>query len=151
MERIIIFVIGISLIAMGGLAGAMRLWSPSPEAWHQDPATASDPRQAGVRLTGPNAISLPISETDLAQIVHVHAATWSSSERMSDEGGFTTYLTRTGVFRFPDTFSFRVISIDDTTSQLEILARTRFGGYDWGLNRARVDRLVEEIEKTIRE
>jgi len=151
MERVLIFVGVVFLVCLVGLGLAMRLWAPSPDSWHEDPTTAPDPGQLGIRLSGENVLKFSVSKNALDAIIHKHAANWPSSERLLDDGGFTTYLTRTGVFRFPDTFSFRVTFIDDTTSQLEILARTRFGGYDWGLNRARVDRLVEEIEKTIRE
>lgn len=151
MERVMIFVGVLFLVCLVGLGLAMRLWAPASLDLHQDPAMAQDPGPQGVKLTGDTALQFSVSDKDLEEIVRSHAADWPSSERLSDDGGFTTYLTRTGVFQFPDTFSFRVTSIDETTSQLEILARSRFGSYDWGLNRARVDRLVEEIEQTIRE
>lgn len=52
------------------------------------------------------------------------------------------YVARTRILRFPDTVDVRYIELTRTQSTLALYSRSQIGRYDWGVNRARLDRWI---------
>ena len=57
----------------------------------------------------------------------------------ADEGR-VTFVSRTLFWGFPDFMTLEVVPSEDG-SLVRVFARQGFGGYDWGVNRARLERL----------
>lgn len=55
-----------------------------------------------------------------------------------------TFVVRSRAFGFPDAISVRALP-EGAGTTLAIWSRSRFGGYDWGVNRARVERWVAAL------
>ncbi len=59
-------------------------------------------------------------------------------------GLHASFVVRSRYWRFPDFVSVRVLPHEDGAS-LAIYARARFGGYDHGVNQARIDRWLAAL------
>lgn len=55
-----------------------------------------------------------------------------------------SFTIRSRVLRYPDDVSIKVVAVDGGVG-LAIYSRARLAGYDWGVNRARVDGLVAHL------
>lgn len=136
--------LAVALAAALALAGAaaVRLWPVSP-TWHEDPATVAPPRADNhwlLRDGDGNGPSLRIAQPPEAvarRLAEVAAAT-PGTRRIAGEGLWTTWLTRSRLMGFPDTTSV-LIRADGEGSEVLIYARSRLGGYDWGVSRARAE------------
>jgi uncharacterized protein (DUF1499 family) len=65
-----------------------------------------------------------------------------------DEGGLTVrYVQRTKIMRFPDTVVVRFIDLGDGRSTIALYSRSQLGEGDFGVNRARIERWLEKLEK----
>lgn len=65
---------------------------------------------------------------------------------VDETGFFMTSLTRSGVLGFPDYTSFVIEEGgDDDGIRLHIYARSRFGYSDFGVNQARVKRVLSQL------
>ncbi len=133
------------LLAVVGLA-YIRLAPSDPSVWHVDPLAVPSPGQAGARIRPPRA---PVfSETPADLMARLDAAILSDPRTTrlagSVEALHATYVVRSRIIGFPDYASVRVLP-DGEGATLAILARSRFGGYDWGTNRARIDRWLGKL------
>ncbi|MBT8410029.1 MAG: DUF1499 domain-containing protein, partial [Alphaproteobacteria bacterium] len=60
------------------------------------------------------------------------------------EDGHLTYLFKTKWIGFADFMSLKVSTAPEG-ARLEIVSQSRIGGYDYGVNRARVDDLLRRL------
>jgi hypothetical protein len=139
----------LSLLALAllvaGVAAYVRLAPSDPVRWHIDPADpALAPGEARF-LVRPDGGDIPGPVFDLppgallAEFDEVaRAEPRSRVIAGSVEEGRITYVTRSALWGFPDYTTVQAIS-DDGGARLLIYARSRFGGNDWGVNRARVE------------
>ncbi len=62
-----------------------------------------------------------------------------------DASGTVLYEQRTAIFGFPDDIAVAVKALDDARSTLAIDSRSRYGYYDFGVNRGRVERWLDAL------
>ncbi len=122
-------------------------FSPNdPEEWHLEPAEVDHPGRSGVRLIGRDAPRFP-GDPDLVLQTFADIAAEERNMRLLDgslDEGMMTFVKRTPVWGFPDLVT--VMAVDEgAETKLSIVARSRFGSYDWGKNAARLDRWLQEM------
>ena len=129
-------VFGVGVLAIVGLALAMRLVSSDPARWHSLPEGLSpgDGMAYAVRMTegGPERFAA------LDRIARGHARTQPLAGGVDD--GLVTYVTRSAFFGFPD---YTTMSLRD--GQIVLYARSRFGKSDLGVNAARLDGWLSQL------
>ena len=125
------------LIALGVIAVAGVLWvrvAPyDPNRWHVAPRAGVEKQTArSYRALRPiNAAPSVV----LGAILQAAAVTPGTRLMSGDvDSGLMTFQTRSAVLGFPD---YTTVSVQDGV--LSIYARARFAGYDWGVNRTRVE------------
>ncbi|KAA8492203.1 hypothetical protein FVE85_3641 [Porphyridium purpureum] len=110
-------------------------------------ADACDPPKDGT------APVFGVSAARLAEVVKAVMAEETNTVCKSDreEGGkrVSSYVCRTKLIGYPDLLMFEVIPVDDANATLAIYSRSVYGFGDWGVNKARVDRLVDLIGKRL--
>lgn len=70
----------------------------------------------------------------------VYSGRWEESDR---------YVVRSRLMRFPDTVAVRILGAGPGRSQLAIYSRSQIGYSDMGVNRARIARWLDEIERRV--
>lgn len=124
------------LAVVAGLAW-IRLAPSDPADWHVDPMVTADQDLAGGvrrRIDGDEAV--------LAMLDRIILAT-PRTELLAgsvDEGRLT-YVTRSQWMGFPD-----YTTVQQSDDSIEIFARLRFGQSDMGVNKARVDGWLDQLE-----
>ena len=63
------------------------------------------------------------------------------------EGRRLTYIQHSVLFRFPDVVTVEFIPLGPDQSSLAIYSRSRYGQYDFGQNRNRVETWLADLEK----
>lgn len=135
----------LGLLALGvvaGLAMWVRLAPSDPAIWHLDPATAERPGPRNTYLLRDGgdapALLLPGDPAAVAAAFDARALATPRTRRFAGSGLWVTYITRSALLGFPDFTSIRVTP-DGGGSMVTILARSRFGESDLGVNRRRVE------------
>ncbi|TMV06514.1 DUF1499 domain-containing protein [Ruegeria sediminis] len=128
MRRMNLFWLLVVLAVLG--LGYVRLAPSDPARWHVAPAGDADKDfQSGVLRvveTGPDGL-------ERFDAIAIHAPR-TRVLAGSVEDGMVTYVTRTKVMGFPD----YTTAVQDGGT-LRILARSRFGRSDLGVNKQRID------------
>jgi uncharacterized protein (DUF1499 family) len=151
----------LAFLAAFFIAGPERIWAlfGPPDLGPVDFETLK-------RRTSPNdALSCPpglcVAKSDVAPPVfavgapelHKAFAKVVASELLvtqvaSDESGFNArYVQRTKILRFPDTVNVRLIDLGDGRSTIALYSRSQLGESDFGVNRARIERWLEKLQK----
>jgi hypothetical protein len=60
------------------------------------------------------------------------------------------YVQRSLIFRFPDYVSVCLISHGEGRSSIALLSRSKYGYYDFGVNKKRVERLLKNLNKEVK-
>ena len=60
--------------------------------------------------------------------------------------GLITYVCRSKVFGFPDYISISVKKLDFNKSSISVFSRSRFGRYDFGKNKQRIQKWLTELK-----
>lgn len=131
------------------LAASLLVFRIAPidrDVWHVDPADFDDPERPGVRLIGldaPRYRSDP--ETVLSTFKEIALAEPRTRlfEGSIDEG-MLTFVSRSRVFGFPDLITVKAVD-EGVETKLSIAGRPRYGGSDWGVNAARLDRWLQDM------
>ncbi len=55
------------------------------------------------------------------------------------------YVVRSRWMRFPDTLTVQVITRPDGNS-IALYSRSQIGSYDWGMNRKRIEAILESLK-----
>jgi len=63
--------------------------------------------------------------------------------------GLITYVCRSKVFGFPDYVSISFEKLDNNKSSISIFSRSRFGKYDFGKNKQRIQKWLTELRKSL--
>jgi len=137
-----------------GLLGWVRLAPSPPETWHVDPLEAAGtgtPNEVFVLPEG-GARQAPVfdlSAPDLARRVDEMARARPRTSRLagSPETGLMTFVQRSRWIGFPDYVTIRVLPRGDDAAMLAIWSRSRFGHSDMGVNAARVERWLAELQR----
>ena len=140
-----------AIIASLGLLAYIRLAPSDPAVWHVSPVTAAEVGQGscldaiatqtnGARVA---CISPDSPETVLARLDQTALASPRTTRLagMPDTGRITTgritWITRTALMGYPN-YTTAEVSQTPLGSRLDIYARQRFGGSDFGVNAARL-------------
>jgi uncharacterized protein (DUF1499 family) len=59
-------------------------------------------------------------------------------------------IQRSAFFRFPDRVTVDVLPLDGASATLAIYSRSRYGRRDFGVNRARIDAWLAELERELK-
>ena len=133
------------------LALYVRLSPVDVRAFHVDPETAERPAGAGsyvLRAKDGDASPFQSSLTPGALAARLEAIILATprTERLSGklEDGFASYVTRSALWGFPD---IATVKIKETSagSEIILISRLRFGSYDLGVNRARVEAWLAQL------
>ena len=151
-----IVLVVILLLVAGGM-----LWvrlAPLPAGqWHADPLTATRSTPGGwiVRPEGGDATS-PLMQAEPALVLAALDRVAQSTPRTSVlagsvEEGRITYVTRSRLMGFPDLTTITVLAGADGGALPVLLARQRFGYEDMGVNRARVEDWLAQLDAAMAE
>ncbi len=135
-----------ALVLVAALVAAdayVRLAPSDPAVWHVDPLTEARPATPNfylLRVGDGDAppLFLPLPPDQAAARVQAVALATPRTQVLAGQGDWVTYVTRSKLWGFPDYTSVRILPVDGG-SEVAILARSRFGKGDMGVNRARVE------------
>ena len=128
------------------VAAFVRLAPADPARWHVDigtgllaePGPCADHITAGVGSARAVCLLPDGPDMVLARLEAIAAATPRTTRLTGDPAsGRITWVTRSAVWGFPDYTTAQTLATAQGT-QLEIFARLRFGGSDFGINAARL-------------
>ncbi len=74
-------------------------------------------------------------------------STWANS--FPDEVAQDRYGVRSRIFRFPDTVNVEVVARGANRSTLALYSRSQIGTWDFGVNRARLERWLQRIGERV--
>ena len=135
-----------ALIAALGLLAYIRLAPSDPAIWHLSPVTVASAGQGSCLdaiTTQPNgaraACLFPDTpESLLAKLDQIALATPRTTRLDgTPQTGRITWITRTALIGYPD-YTTAEATQTPTGSRLDLHARQRFGGADFGVNTARL-------------
>jgi len=101
----------------------------------------------------PNEFSpvYPVSAEDLYNAFnHVisHESRVEFTYTMPEEGQFLL-VKRSLILGFPDDIAVQFIALSENTSTLAIYGKSRYGFYDFGMNKRRITQWLEQLKKTV--
>lgn len=140
------------LLAFVLIAGLLWLrFSPNDvDAWHVDPGDADESQRAQVRLIGLDAPRFRADADDVMEKV-MEIGRAEPRTRVLDGGvdeGMVTFVVYSRI-GFRDYITLKAVSEAGGLTKLAIASRSRSPvGYDWGVNSARVDRWLQELQHT---
>ncbi len=141
----------LAAFAVFGLLAYIRLASSDPADWHVDPIAAPDPGAGGVLMKpGPDARTWPAEPRALLAAFDRIALAAPRTMRLagSPGTGHVTYIARSKWLGFPDYVSVRAVPAEGG-AQLAVYSRLRFGQGDMGVNAARLDRWLGELDQAL--
>jgi uncharacterized protein (DUF1499 family) len=110
-----------------------------------DALACPEGRCPGIRVDLVSPV-FPVPPERLRAIVMEVAANEPGAEVVgSAEGWQDQYVVRSRVMRFPDTVSVEIFGLGPDRSTLALYSRSQIGHYDFGVNRARIERWLERI------
>ena len=119
--------------------------------FHLDPETADRPKPRGQFLVREGGDAEPVT-VDLpraalaAQLDAVILATPRTTRLAGNlEEGYASYVTRSGLWGFPDVASVKIVEDAGGGAAVLILSRQVYGIEDFGVNRARVEGWLAQI------
>jgi uncharacterized protein (DUF1499 family) len=138
---------GFAIIVLLGLLAYIRL-APSDASWHVDPTTVTAPAKPNHWLVARGgdapAVALTMTPDEAATKIAAIAMATPRTELLAGQGLQTTWITRSAVMGFPD-YTSVMITPTATGSEIAIYARSRFGASDFGVNRARVESWLKQL------
>ena len=86
-----------------------------------------------------------VNDLRLAWDSVVAAAPRTRREGVFAEGNQVVDIQRSAVFRFPDIITAQFIAVDDKRVTLAIFSRSVYGQSDFGVNKTRITRWIEQL------
>tara|TARA_Y100001970_G_scaffold294373_1_gene452179 strand:- start:86438 stop:86839 length:402 start_codon:yes stop_codon:yes gene_type:complete len=65
--------------------------------------------------------------------------------KIDRDKGRMEFLQRSLIFRFPDYIDLEILEIEDNYCSVNIYSRSKYGSYDFGVNKKRVVRWMENL------
>ena len=140
-------------IAALGLLAFIRLAPSDPAIWHISPVTSSEAGQgpcAAAIITQPNgaraACLSPDTPESLLAKLDATALAPPRTTRLAGtpQTGRITWITRTAWVGYPD-YTTAEATLTPTGTRLDLYARQRFGGADFGVNTARLKSWLKDF------
>ena len=143
-----------AIIAALGLLAYIRLAPSDPAVWHVSPVTAAEVGQGAcldaitTQRNGARVACLSIKPPAilLSDLDAVALATPRTIRLAgTPQSGRITWVTRTALMGYPD-YTTAEVTPTPTGTRLDIHARQRFGGADFGVNVARVTAWLDMLD-----
>ena len=144
---------GLALLGItAGLILMVRLAPMPPALWHIDPTSVQKApkgndfvlRPFGAAPDGADGIAALYQGDAATLALHLYQTAMAEPHTTMLDGnvttGFFTVVQRSKWMGFPDVISVRTSDAGPGRASLAIWSRSRYGAYDWGVNRARVER-----------
>ncbi len=151
------FLFVLALLALAAAMLYVRLAPTDAALWHVDPraiAKPSTPNNWLIRPVGGDARppDYSLSAPELAEVIDAVALAQPRTERIAGSvpSGHMTYLVRSRIMGYPDFVSIRVYATE-MGSSFAAFSRSRFGQSDLGVNQARMESWLEQIDAAVRE
>ena len=114
-----------------------RSWLSSPKGWREDADQAS-----------PN---FPLSRDELWMVwIQVTSNSKRIVETQLDENAKQSYHVQlTPTLRFPDDVRAEIVALPDGSSSILLYSQSRYGLYDFGVNRKRVERWLGRLDRRV--
>lgn len=146
------WLLGALVVLMLGFGAYVRLAPSDPARWNVDPRSVTPPDFPGyvlMRPKGGNATS-PVFDMTPPDLLAAFDRVARATPRVtvlagSVAEGQITYIARSALWGFPDYISVRTVPTEGG-AQLAVFSRLRFGSGDMGVNRARLDDWVAQIQ-----
>ena len=151
--RHIALITAFGIIAALGLLAYIRLAPSDPAVWHLSPVTTAQAGQgacaAAIRTTkgGARATCRPAEDpiAVLSRLDQIAMATPRTARLAgTPQTGRITWITRSAPMGFPD-YTTAEATLTATGTRLDIYARQRFGGKDYGVNAARLKSWLKDF------
>lgn len=137
--KIGLLILAIALVAVAALMAWVRLAPSDPARWHGALTFTKDEDKDGGAIR-----VLPVEEpnTVLAALDWIATSTPRTQTLAgSVEEGSITYVTRSAFWGFPD-----YTTITAVNGRVILFARLRFGQSDFGVNKARLEDWISQLE-----
>jgi hypothetical protein len=136
------------LLAVLSVLAHVRFAPIDAARWHLDPLNAKPPGSAGYSLLPPDAPVFDAAPADVMDAIVAVVSTRNRVQRLDGDpaAGHISFVARSKFLAFPDIISIRVLPTANSQSTVAILARARFGGYDWDVNQKRVEAWLGAVE-----
>jgi uncharacterized protein (DUF1499 family) len=138
-----------AIIALLGVLAYIRLAPSDAAQWHVEPAavTALSKPNHWLVADGGDAppVTLPLSADEVAAKVARIAMATPRTDLLAGQGTHTTWITRSAIMGYPD-YTSVMITPTATGSSVTLYARSRFGQSDFGVNRARVESWLKQLQ-----
>ena len=142
-----------AIIAALGLLAYIRLAPSDPAVWHVSPVTAVAVGQgacldnivtqmngARVACQSPDTAEALLSRLDQTALASPRTTRLAGTP----QSGRITWVTRTALIGYPD-YTTAEATQTPTGTRLDIYARQRFGGSDFGVNTARLQAWLKDM------
>jgi uncharacterized protein (DUF1499 family) len=73
----------------------------------------------------------------------------TSSVALDEDARRSLHLQRSRLFRFPDEVRAEIVATENGCASLLLDSRARYGGYDFGVNAARVSSWLAELQQAV--
>jgi uncharacterized protein (DUF1499 family) len=148
MKRMMDALILLGIVALA-LWAFVRFAPSDPADWHVDPAEVAAPAKPNRWLIreGGDAppVILPEPPDQVAARLDAIARATPRTELLAGEGFHKTWITRSKTVGFPDYTSIR-LEPEGQGTRLTLFARSRFGSSDFGVNRARAEDWLAQLQ-----
>lgn len=125
----------------------IRFLPVDSEPFHEDPGDP-DPQRSETRLIGLDAPRYPASASEVLEtFIDIAREDGARVVEGGIEEGMVTLVARSRVFGFRDFITAKAVD-EPAGAKLALLARPRVNGYDWGVNAARLDRWLQQMDHT---
>jgi len=147
--------LGLALVFLCASVLMVRAAEHDPAKWHVDPTKVQRTEEPHDALAAPEGtttgepdIVLPLTDTPAEEQLKALDAVARSDKRVevvagSVAEGWITYVQRSALFGFPDYISVKTVTTDKGNS-LALWSRSRYGYYDLGVNKERLERWLTE-------
>ena len=133
----------------------IRFAKPNESNWHVDPELVSrnDLRNSFlINSKSSNFFFYAVPVKELYQELYTIFEEDRCQRVFGDiEDGLITFVCRSRLFGFPDYVSIRFRELETGVSTLSVFSRSRFGIYDFGKNKKRVNNWLQQLKSNIQD
>ena len=133
----------------------IRFARPNESNWHVDPELVSrnDLRNSFlINSKSSNFFHYAVPVKELYQELYTIFEEDRCQRVFGDiEDGLITFVCRSRLFGFPDYVSIRFREPETGVSTLSVFSRSRFGIYDFGKNKKRVNNWLQQLKSNIQD
>ncbi|MEO1238329.1 MAG: DUF1499 domain-containing protein [Pseudomonadota bacterium] len=145
--------IGLAIIVVLLLVAAflifVRVAPDREEKAHIDPVTQGATTSASYVLRAPDALVFATTPEQLFDVANAYVLDALDARNIANGPAplHVTYVVRSRIFRFPDDLSIRAVQAEGGAT-LAVHSRSRYAGSDLGVNRKRVEDLMDHLAGT---